>query len=302
VLFVRLFDRRSGEDLSLHARFVLRCVTMLLALLLPIGPALAFDDPNRPDDAPAQESRESSHGSWKLSLGRSFLRNAPDGTDLNLRWRRDDWTAWVGGWHEPRLGAISMSNPPDQQASGQASAYQQGRIGFETAWHPFATLTALPISLQPSLQAASAGFVGGSLTLEVGEPWFGSIGLGRTHGRPYVNLNYDPNDAISVAVGHREEGGTTYYALLVADDRLGTGQRHLHLVGRWPLGSGRRFSVDLLAKRGTGEDAQGDPVQVRAGGLTLGWDERQWFARLAWDRRQNFGPADALRVSVGTRF
>jgi hypothetical protein len=102
--------------------------------------------------------------------------------------------------------------------------------------------------------------------------------------------------------GHRDPDGTTYYALLVADNRMSTGQRHLHLVGRWPLAGGVRFTLDLPAKRGLGEDFQGTPQRIRSGGVSLGYDEQRWFTRLAWDQRQNFGPSDAIRLSIGSRF
>jgi len=260
----------------------------LLGLLWVSAPVVAFDDPNRPDDSAAQEARESSAGPWKLTVGHYLLRRAPDGTDMNLRWRQGDWTAWAGAWVEPDAGGTLSEG-----------TVRQGRAGFERAYRPFGDWA---VSLQPSFQIASAGFLGGSLTLEAGEPWFGSVGIGRTNGRPYVNLNFDPNDAISIATGHRDPDGTTYYALLVADDRLGTGQRHLHLVGRWPLAGGARFTLDLLAKRGLGEDFQGAPQRIRSGGVSLGYDEQRWFTRLAWDQRQNFGPRDALRLSIGSRF
>jgi hypothetical protein len=266
----------------------------LLCLLWVSAPVVAFDEPHRPDDAAAQESREEKSGPWKLTAGHYALRGAPDGTDLNLRWRQGDLSGWVGAWVEPGAGA--------ETARGTV---RQGRVGFERAFRPFESvsfLSDLGVSVQPSLQLASAGFVGGSLTLEAGEPWFSSVGIGRTNGKPYVNLNFDPNDAISVATGHRDPDGTTYYLLLVADDRLGTGQRHLHLVGRWPIQGGGRLTLDLLAKRGIGEDFQGAPQFIRSGGISLGYDAPRWFARLARDQRQNFGPSDAWRLSFGSRF
>jgi len=266
----------------------------LLCLLWFSAPVVAFDDPHRPDDSAAQESREEKSGPWKLTAGHYVLRGAPDGTDLNLRWRQGDLTGWVGAWVEPSAGG--------EAAQGTV---RRGRVGFERAFRPFESVSFLGdlgVSLQPSLQLASAGFVGGSLTLEAGEPWFGSVGLGRTNGKPYVNLNFDPNDAISVATGHRDPDGTTYYVLLVADDRLGTGQRHLHLVGRWPIQGGGRVTLDLLAKRGLGEDFQGAPQLIRSGGISLGYDAPRWFTRLARDQRQNFGPSDAWRLSIGSRF
>ena len=266
----------------------------LLCLLGASAPVVAFDEPHRPEDSAAQEAREEKAGPWKLTAGHYVLRGAPGGTDLNLRWRQGDLTGWVGAWVEPGAGG--------ETAQG---AVRHGRVGFEREFRPFESvrfLGDLGVSLQPSLQLASAGFVGGSLTLEAGEPWFGSVGIGRTNGKPLVNLNFDPNDAISLAAGHRDPDGTTYYVLLVADDRLGTGQRHLHAVGRWPIQDGGRLTLDLLAKRGTGEDFQGAPQLIRSGGISLGYDAPRWFARLARDQRQNFGPSDAWRFSIGSRF
>ena len=267
---------------------------LLLCLFWVSVPVVAFDEPHRPDDSAAQEAREEKAGPWKLTAGHYVLRGAPDGTDLNLRWRQGDLTGWVGTWVEPGAGGDAAQG-----------TVRQGRAGFERAFRPFESSGALNdwgVSLQPSLQLASAGFVGGSLTLEAGELWFGSVGIGRTNGKPYVNLNFDPNDAISVATGHRDSDGTTYYLLLVADDRLGTGQRHLHLVGRWPIQGVGRLTLDLLAKRGTGEDFHGAPQFIRSGGMALGYDAPSWFARLARDQRQNFGPTDAWRFSIGSRF
>ena len=108
-----------------------------------------------------------------------------------------------------------------------------------------------------------------------------------------------------LTVGHDASRGapdaTPYYILLVADDRLGTGQWHLHLVGRWPTQSGGRLAPDVLAKRGLGEDFQGAPQFIRSGDMALGYDAPSWFARLVRDQRPNFGPSDAWRFSIGSR-
>ena len=71
---------------------------------------------------------------------------------------------------------------------------------------------------------------------------------------------------------------------------------------RGPPVVGARFTLGFLAKPGLGEDFQGAPQGIRSGGLSLGYDEQRWFTRLAWDQRQNFGPSDAIRLSVGSRF
>jgi hypothetical protein len=85
---------------------------------------------------------------------------------------------------------------------------------------------------------------------------------------------------------------------VVRDDRLHTGQQHLHLTGQWPLPEGRRLTLDLLRKRGQGEEGE----RVHATGFTATVDFARWFLRVAWDPKQNFGPDDVLRVGGGWRF
>ncbi|CAM3955324.1 hypothetical protein [Roseateles saccharophilus] len=97
----------------------------------------------------------------------------------------------------------------------------QARTGFDTS-----LALAENLSLEPSLQAASRGFLGATR--------FGLVGWGRTNLRPYFKLNWDPNDAITVGGGWPGEGGRTLSVTLIADDRLHAHQRDLHFFGRWP--------------------------------------------------------------------
>jgi hypothetical protein len=209
---------------------------------------------------------------FKLTLG-SYDTPSNRGTDVNLRWRQDDTNAWVGYYRDADFGS-------------------QWRTGFDsnvdlTDW----------ASLQPSLQLASQGFVGGSLNLQLGQQVYGVVGIGRTNLRPYFNLNFDPNDAVTLGLGWRGEQGQNLALTLVADDRLHTGQKHLHLTGRWPLAGGERLTLDLLCKQG-----MGDAGMVRAWGWSIGYDWPRWFAKLAHDPKQNFGVDDVTRLSVGVRF
>lgn len=85
---------------------------------------------------------------FKLTLG-SYDTPSNRGTDVNLRWRQDDTNAWVGYYRDADFGS-------------------QWRTGFDsnvdlTDW----------ASLQPSLQLASQGFVGGSLNLQLGQQVYG---------------------------------------------------------------------------------------------------------------------------------
>ena len=197
------------------------------------------------------------------------------GKDANLRHRREDTSLWLGWYEDAHFG-------------------EQFRVGWDTSVKPFAPL---PLFVQPSLQAASHGFVGGSLNLQYGQSWFVLAGIGRTNLRPYMNLNFDPNDAITVSTGYQPEDGPQYAVTFVADDRLGTRQRHLHGTLHWPLPEGQRATFDVLRKTG-----QGDGGYVRAWGATLTYDFPRWFVRLAYDPKQNFGVYDVTRLSAGIRF
>ena len=224
-------------------------------------------------------------GEFKLTLGRyrmSDASSASPGTDLNLRWRRDGRNLWLGAYQDSDFG-------------------HQFRAGYDDQW-ALRDDPVLPVQLQPSLQVASGGFVGGSLALQVGAPFYAQVGLGRTNLRPYANLNFDPNDAVSAALGWQGTGGRQLQLLVIADDRLGTGQQHHHLTLRWPLPAGGlagplRLTADLLHKQGLGEAGP-----VNTWGWTLGLDGKVWFARLAHDPKQNFSAQDAWRVSAGRRF
>lgn len=237
-----------------------------------------------PDSAVADPAP--SPGELKLSLGRYRL-SGPDGVgwgdDVNLRWRKNGRSLWLGVYRDGDVG-------------------RQLRLGWDDQWAIPAisvppALTSLPLQLLPSLQAASGGFFGGSLALQAGEPFYAQMGLGRTNLKPYANLNFDPNDAITLALGWQGEGGRQAVLSVIADDRLGTGQQHHHLTLRWPVPGGLRLSADLLHKQG-----MGDSGAVNAWGWTLGLDGRQWFARVARDPKQNFSSLDAWRFSGGWRF
>ena len=228
--------------------------------------------------APAAASDD---GEFKLTLGRYRLAGggapATVGTDLNLRYRRADQTLWLGHYEDAGFG-------------------RQWRAGWDAAW-ALGDGGALPLQVLPSLQLAGGGFVGGSLALQAGAPFYGQLGLGRTNLRRYANLNFDPNDALSAALGWQGEGGRQLALSVIADDRLHTGQQHHHLTLRWPLPVGGRLTADLLHKQG-----QGDGGAVRAWGWSLGLDGTSGFLRLARDPKQNFSVQDAWRLSGGWRF
>ncbi len=240
-----------------------------LGLLWALGARTVFAE-----DAPAKEATRDHP--WKLSTGVYALAGggqpSAQALDVNLR-RTSTWgNAWLGGY---------------QQSSGDLN---QWRAGWDQVFHAGA------VRVQPSLQAASGGFRGASLYVEAGKTWFAGVGAGRTNLRPYVNLNFDPNDMLMLALGHRR-AGTQLQAQLVADNRQNPDQRHLHLNWRQDLGGGERLTWDLLLKRGK---VDGELIQRAGASLTYDWP--RWSVRAAWDPKVNFTAQNMLRVSVATRF
>jgi hypothetical protein len=220
------------------------------------------------DDGPAPFKLTT--GVYQLSGG-----GVPSGTalDLNLRNTSDLGNVWVG-WYRAPVQDVS-----------------QARAGWDRsfAWGP--------VRVMPSLQWATGGFWGGSIAVETGETWFAGAGLGRTNLRPYVNLNFDPNDAWTLTGGYRWADNHVLSLLLVRDNREHPDEQHLHLVYRTPVEGDRRLTLDLLAKRGL---VDGEPI--RRFGFTVGYDWPRHFVRLAWDPKVNFTAQDMLRLSAGLRF
>ncbi|MGZ5846675.1 MAG: hypothetical protein ACXWJJ_04305 [Ramlibacter sp.] len=195
------------------------------------------------------------------------------GLDLNLRRSSAAGNLWVGWYRQP------------------GADISQWRTGWDR------TFDAAALRIQPSVQLASGGFRGGSLYFETGQDWFAGAGLGRTNLRPYANLNFDPNDAITLAAGRRWGESQAVTLLLIADNRQNPDQRHLHLNWRSSYAGGERLTLDLLAKRGTV-----DGQRIARLGFSATYDWPRWFVRAAWDPKVNFTAQDMLRLAAGTRF
>lgn len=219
----------------------------------------------------AQAADQTSPLPWKLTVGEYFYSNY-SGTDLNLRWRADDSSAWVAAYSDRVFGT--------QARAGADTSINLGQF----------------VQVQPSLQAASMGFLGGSLNVQAGATWYGLVGFGRTDARPYFNLNFDPNDALTFGAGYRVENGVSYLVFLVADDRFHTGQRDWHANVQIPFGDSHA-TLDLLRKSGLT-----DAGAITGWGFSANWDWRRWFLRLAYDPHQNFSAQDAWRFATGIRF
>lgn len=199
---------------------------------------------------------------------------AGPGLDVNLRYSYGGGNhVWLGYYRSPAMG------------------FSQARAGWD-AVYPLG-----PVRLLPSLQVAAGGFVGGSLAAEAGSSWFAGGGLGRTNLRNYANLNFDPNDSITLYGGYRWDDADSVVLQLVRDNRLNPDQQNLHLIWRNELADGERFTVDLLAKQGTVDDRF-----VRRAGLSFNYEWQRWFAKAAFDPKVNFTAQNMLRISTGTRF
>ena len=209
---------------------------------------------------------------FKLTAtGFKFSENG-SGVDVNLRHSSDFGNAWIGYFRASKLDA------------------NQWRGGWDRSFGE-------AIRIQPSVQIASGGFIGGSINLEAGERWFAGVGLGRTNLRPYFNLNFDPNDAWSLVAGYRGENGQSYAASYVRDNRENPDQQHFHLTSRMPLDGKQRLTLDLLYKRGL---VDGQRIAKAGGTVTYDWP--RFFVRLAFDPNTNFTSDNVWRLSVGTRF
>ncbi len=208
---------------------------------------------------------------FKLTAGHYQYRDDA-GSDLNLRWQHGDTHAWVGHYQDGHFG-------------------KQDRIGVDTS----VDLSDM-VSVQPSVQAATGNYIGASINAQVGHDWYGLLGWGRTNLKPYFNLNFDPNDAITLGGGHQFDNGQNWSLFVIRDDRLHTGQTDWHLTARIPVAADR-LSLDLMHKAG-----QSDLGYIRAWSLSVAWDFPTWFLRVARDPKQNFSGDDAWRLSGGMRF
>jgi hypothetical protein len=227
-------------------------------------------DPLKPDQAVA----------WKATLGsyRDAITKST-GTDINLRGNTQDTKFWLGHYQDQ-------------------DSFTQSRAGVEQSIR-----LASYGQLITSLQVASGGFVGGSLT------WDGKqddvdgfsplLGWGRTNTRPYVNLNFDPNDSIlwGATYSQRQLGQFSLYQIF--DDRLKTGQRVTHLVWRGTLPNAMGLTLDAFERSGASD--AGEPL-VKGNGLAVTVDVHDYFVRVAYDQKANFTDANITRLAVGFRF
>ncbi len=231
-------------------------------MLFAAADARAADEPLFPVD-------------WKLTYTHHIAQQERDGIDLNLRGTHNATVFWLGQYKRAR-------------------EFEQTRGGLEQ------TLSFGWGKLLLSGQAATHGFLGYATQAEIGGGGIRPlVGFGRTNLKPYYNLNFDPNDMVTVGVvaDLPRSMRASFYA--IHDDRLGTGQTVLHAVLRTSGDAARRWTVDVAQRRGPLGDG-GERV-VRTG-LGVTYDHSPWFGRVVYDPNANFSGHDMVRLSFGARF
>lgn len=223
-------------------------------------------------NAQAEDGQYKFTTGYYASNGGGLARD--QGVDVNLRRSAGDGNTWLA-WYRSPVQDVS-----------------QPRMGWDNTFEIAPTWR-----IQPSLQMASGGFLGGSLSAETGQRWVAGVGFGRTNLRPYVNLNFDPNDAWMATAGYRWNSQHSLLLQVVRDNRNNPDQQNLHVVYRLPRPNGERVVVDVLSKSGSVDDHF-----IRKAGLSIGYDWPSVFVRVAYDPYVNFTPQNMWRASVGTRF
>ncbi len=212
---------------------------------------------------------------WKLIYSHYLAQSERDGIDLNLRGTRESTVFWLGHYR-------------------RASEFEQSRAGLEQSlsfgWG----------KLLLSGQAATHGFLGFATQAEIGAGRVRPlIGFGRTNLKPYYNLNFDPNDAVTFGVVADLPHSMRASLYAIHDDRLATGQTVIHAVLRTSGNSANRWTFDVAQRRGPLGDS--GPRAVRTG-IGVTYDRAPYFGRVVYDPNANFSGHDMARVSFGMRF
>src|SRR5262249_51502688 len=220
------------------------------------------------DDAPKPASPLN-----KLTVSYYNFSSGKQGVDINLRHTFKSSTAWIGGYRE-------------------GGGFDQAWMGYEYDYHRDW------LTLVPSAQAATRGFLGASIYSETGHRIFAIAGMGRTNLQPYWNLGFDPNDYVELGAGYRDDAGNTLSVYAIHDDRLGTGQTNTHVFFRRHVHDNWRLTIDLVNEHGHGDGG----VMVKAWSTSMDVDWRRWFLRVARDPHVNYTADRQVRVATGLRF
>jgi hypothetical protein len=235
------------------------CITAACAILFLVS-------------APASAQTEENYRG-KMTFGVYAAGGKPT-VDINARYAAGNWTGWLG-WYGP-----------DSDIGSQA------RAGLEY------DMRRRRILIVPSLQGATASFVGGSLYSEIGGTVYAIAGVSRTNLEPYVNLNFDPNESWQLGIGGHFHRTDSVAAFTVWDNRLHTNQQNTHVVVRHYFAGPHRLTLDASYKSGRGDS--GDFVRGIAIATEIDW--HRWFAKAARDEHVNYSAETMWRFGGGVRF
>lgn len=250
----------------------------VLSSIFFLTPCLVYAIEDRADIHPGDSLREGEKIVWKSTISLYSGTISGEAYDFNVRGNNDNFTFWVGSYRDRH-------------------DFEQTRIGLEYPFlNPYGKIV-------PSFQIASGGFSGASLTYDGRTPGLDRIGpllgISRTNLRSYVNLNFDPNDAILFGFSYAEEKLGTLMLYRIKDDRLGTGQEVTHLVWRNYFAEKYRFVADVFKRRGAERAGQ---LLYKGSGVSLTLDISDYFLRVGYDPRANYSTDTITRISAGIRF
>jgi hypothetical protein len=255
-----------STDLKVKSSLLSPIVMTMLSFLLTISSGVTLS-----------QDLSGSTAQYKLSAGLYSMKTPQGpsqiGQDLNLRATSNLGNAWIGYYET------------------QSKDLRQTRLGWDNSFKMGA------VKIQPSLQSATGGFVGGSLGVETGEAFFVGAGLGRTNLKNYVNLNFDPNDSWTFTTGYRWSSQRNLSLQVVHDNRENPDQQHIHLSYRTPFSDNNRFLIDVLIKSGTVENEY-----IKKVGLMTGLDWGDLGLRFAYDPKVNFTNTDMKRLIFSYRY
>jgi hypothetical protein len=217
------------------------------------------------------QSEENYRG--KMTFG-VYTAGGQQTVDVNARYSAGNWTGWLG-WYGPHSEIGS-----------------QARAGLEYDMRRRRFL------IIPSIQVASATFVGGSLYSEIGGSLYAIAGVSRTDLEPYVNLNFDPNESWQLGAGAHFHQADSVAAFTVWDNRLHTDQQNTHVVVRHYFARTHRITLDASYKSGRGDSGE----FVRGTAIATEIDWHRSFVKAARDAHVNYSPDTMWRFGGGVRF
>lgn len=241
-----------------------------LLLLLGSVAARGQDPAAAPPDAAPVERADELLSKATLAV---YLLSGDTNVDANVRHKFGGVTAWVGGFLDPK-------------------GKSQGRVGAEYDFQQGILLAV------PTVQAASNGFLAGSIYTEIGSKAYLIAGYSVTNLKPYVTITFDPNDSAQLGAGIHLSGYDRVFAYTIWDIRLGTRQQDTHILFRHRLNDVEGVTVDVLYKSGEIDDG----TFVNAVGVGVYYDRPRWFVKAYYDPYVNFSDRAMLRVGGGVKF